>query len=154
MAATPKSKAVGQAHGHHDDHGAPHGTMKSYMIGFVLSVILTAIPFWLVMARPFEGVFTSNVPVALLLILFAAIQIVVHIIFFLHMSPKSEGGWNMMALIFTVTLVVIVLAGSTWVMYHLNTNMMPVHDMEKMDTIGEGVIPSSRDVNPDAPEVP
>lgn len=153
MAATRKPKALGQAHGHghHGDEHAPHGTMKSYMIGFVLSVILTAIPFWLVMARPFEGVFASDIPVALLLIVFAAIQIVVHIIFFLHMTPKSESGWNMMAMIFTVTLVVIVLAGSTWVMYHLNTNMMPVHDMEKMDTIGEGIVPSTRE---GAPEVP
>ncbi len=41
------------------------------------------------------------------------------------MNTKSEGGWTMMALIFTVVLVVITLSGSLWVMYHLNTNMMP-----------------------------
>jgi cytochrome o ubiquinol oxidase subunit IV len=41
------------------------------------------------------------------------------------MSPRSEGGWTMMALLFTVVLVVIALAGSLWVMYHLNVNMMP-----------------------------
>src|SRR3546814_8156811 len=37
--------------GHHDHHEmhADHGSVKSYMTGFVLSVILTAIPFWLVM---------------------------------------------------------------------------------------------------------
>ena len=38
----------------------------------------------------------------------------------------------MLALIFTVVLVVITLAGSLWVMYHLNTNMMPVHDAQTM----------------------
>ena len=42
------------AHGHGHDahghtHGADHGSFKSYMTGFILSVILTAIPFWLVM---------------------------------------------------------------------------------------------------------
>jgi cytochrome o ubiquinol oxidase operon protein cyoD len=31
-------------------------------------------------------------------------------IFFLHMNAKSEGGWNLLALLFTVVLVVIVLA--------------------------------------------
>ena len=54
-------------------------------------------------------------------------------IYFLHMNAHSEGGWTMMALIFTVVLVVIALAGSLWVMYHLNTNMMPMpHDMSEM----------------------
>ncbi|TIV08319.1 MAG: cytochrome o ubiquinol oxidase subunit IV, partial [Mesorhizobium sp.] len=52
---------------------------------------------------------------------------------FLHMNPASEGGWSMLALIFTVILVVIVLSGSLWVMYHLNANMMPgLHEMREM----------------------
>ena len=53
-------------------------------------------------------------------------QIVVHMIYFLHMNTKSEGGWTMMALIFTIVLVVITLSGSLWVMNHLNSNMMPM----------------------------
>ena len=60
-------------------------------------------------------------------------QIVVHMIYFLHMNTKSEGGWSMMALIFTIILVVIMLSGSLWVMYHLNTNMMPMHQMTRHD---------------------
>ena len=52
--------------------------------------------------------------------------------FFLHMNLKSEGGWNMLALIFTIVVVVIAVAGSVWVMYHLNVNMMPTHDMQTM----------------------
>jgi cytochrome o ubiquinol oxidase operon protein cyoD len=117
----------GGDHGHGHDHGhggheASHGTFKSYMIGFVLSVILTAIPFWLVMAKVFSD---PVVTVALVMIL-GAIQIVVHMIYFLHMDTKSEGGWNMMALIFTIVIVVIALSGSLWVMCHLNTNMMPM----------------------------
>ncbi|HJV51872.1 MAG TPA: cytochrome o ubiquinol oxidase subunit IV [Noviherbaspirillum sp.] len=107
-------------HGHHDDH-ADHGSLKSYAIGFVLSVILTAIPFWLVMGKVFDKSSTT----ALVVLGFAVVQIVVHMIYFLHMNTKSEGGWNMLALIFTVVLVVIVLSGSIWVMYHLNHNMMP-----------------------------
>ena len=112
-------------HGHADDH--PHGSLKSYTIGFVLSVILTAIPFALVMT----GVLPTPVT-AIAIILFAIVQIVVHMIFFLHMSMKSEGGWSMMALIFTLIIVVIALSGSLWVMYHLNSNMMPGHDMSQM----------------------
>ena len=63
----------------------------------------------------------------------AAVQIVVHMIYFLHMNTKSEGGWTMLALLFTLVLVVITLSGSLWVMYHLNTNMMPsMGDMRNM----------------------
>ncbi|MDF6786063.1 cytochrome o ubiquinol oxidase subunit IV [Escherichia coli] len=91
------------------------------MTGFVLSVFLTAIPFWLVMANVFDR--SSTTAVTILLI--GAVQIVVHMIFFLHMNAKSEGGWNMLSLMFTLVLVVITLSGSLWVMYHLNTNMMP-----------------------------
>jgi cytochrome o ubiquinol oxidase subunit IV len=115
---------------HHDDDGASHGSLKSYLTGFVLAVILTAIPFWLVMGK----VFSASSTTALVVMGFAVVQIVVHMIYFLHMNTRSEGGWSMLALIFTVVLVVITLAGSIWVMYHLNTNMMPpaAHDMRNM----------------------
>jgi cytochrome o ubiquinol oxidase operon protein cyoD len=97
------------------------------MIGFVLSVILTAIPFGLVMT----GVLPTQAT-ALIVMAFAVVQIVVHMIYFLHMNTKSEGGWTMLALIFTIIVVVIALSGSLWVMYHLNTNMMPTHEMSGM----------------------
>ncbi len=98
-----------------------HGTLKGYVTGFVLSVVLTAIPFWLVMGKVFDR---PGATVAMLLGL-AAVQIIVHMVYFLHMNAKSEGGWSLLALIFTLVLVVIALSGSLWVMYHLNTNMMP-----------------------------
>jgi cytochrome o ubiquinol oxidase operon protein cyoD len=117
---------------HHDDHGdgASHGTFKSYVIGFVLAVILTVIPFWLVM----DKVFADSSTTAMVLLGLGAVQIVVHMIYFLHMNFKSEGGWNMLALIFTVVLVVITMAGSLWVMFHMNHNMMPpsMHEMKNM----------------------
>ena len=124
-AHTPDHAHHDHRHGH-DDHGhgheASHGSFKSYMIGFVLSVILTVIPFWLVMGKVFSD---PVVTVAIVMIL-GAIQIIVHMIYFLHMDTKSEGGWNIMALMFTIVLIVIALSGSMWVMYHLNANMMPV----------------------------
>ena len=121
-------------HDHADDHGhahggAAHGSFRGYLIGFVVSVILTAIPFWLVMS----GIIDNKQATAIVIMAFAVVQIVVHMVFFLHMNTASEGGWSMLALIFTLILVVIVLTGSLWVMYHLNANMMPgVHDMREM----------------------
>ena len=117
------------ADGHHHDDAHAHGTQSSYLLGFVLSVVLTAIPFWLVMS----GAIDNKQATAIVIMAFAVVQIVVHMVFFLHMNTASEGGWSMLALIFTLILVVIVLTGSLWVMYHLNANMMPgLHDMREM----------------------
>ena len=115
---------------HHNDGGHGEITFRGYMTGFILAVILTVIPFWLVMGNVIE-----NSGLAALIILgLGAIQMIVHIVYFLHMSPSAEGGWNMLALIFTIIVVVISLAGSLWVMFHLNTNMMPdmIHNMKDM----------------------
>ena len=119
------------AHGHdpaHAEDDGYHATVRGYVIGFLLSVVLTAIPFWLVMAK----VLPSSGSTALVILGFAAVQIVVHMVYFLHLNAKVEGGWSMLALLFTIIVVVIMLAGSIWVMYHMNTNMMPVHDMRNM----------------------
>nr|WP_244668529.1 hypothetical protein [Candidatus Liberibacter africanus] len=44
------------------------------------------------------------------------------------MNTKLEDGWNVMAMIFTIIIVAICFIGSIWVMYHLNSNMMPMGD--------------------------
>jgi cytochrome o ubiquinol oxidase operon protein cyoD len=103
------------------DTSPSHATLRGYLTGFGLSIILTAIPFWLVMT----GVTGSKAVTAIIVVAFAVVQIVVHMIYFLHMDPRSEGGWSLLALIFTLILVAIALTGSLWVMYHLDTNMMP-----------------------------
>ncbi|MBX3593074.1 cytochrome o ubiquinol oxidase subunit IV [Sphingomonas sp.] len=116
--------------GGHGDHAAaelPHATLRDYAIGFALSVILTAIPFWLVMTMPLSAGATAAIIMGL-----AIVQIIVHMIFFLHMTPKAEDGWSLTSLVFTVIVVVIMLAGSLWVMHHLNTNMMPT-----MEEVGQ-----------------
>jgi cytochrome o ubiquinol oxidase subunit IV len=119
-----------QVHGHAGTHGAgaAHGSRREYLIGFGLSVVLTALPFWFVMT----GALGDRQVTAIAVMVLAAAQIVVHMIYFLHMNSRSEGGWTVMALLFTLVLVAIALTGSLWVLYHLNTNMMPGHDMSQM----------------------
>jgi cytochrome o ubiquinol oxidase subunit IV len=108
--------------GHSDSH-APHVTLDGYLIGFGLSVILTGIPFYLVMS----GVLESKTATALAITLLAVAQIVVHMVHFLHLDAKSEAGWNLMALIFTAVILIIAFTGSLWIMYHLKVNMMPMN---------------------------
>ncbi len=124
---------AGNGHGHHDHHGhddhhhdaGPHSTFSGYMWGFVLSIILTAIPFWLVMSN----VISDRATAVMVLGGFAVVQILVHMVFFLHMNGKIEGGWTLLSTIFTVVFVAIGIAGTLWVMFHMNTNMMPQHTM-------------------------
>lgn len=120
-------------HGHHDHHGhddhhhdaGPHSTFSGYMWGFVVSIILTAIPFWLVMGN----IISDRSTAVMVLGGFAVVQILVHMVFFLHMNGKIEGGWTLLSTIFTVVFVAIGIAGTLWVMFHMNTNMMPQHTM-------------------------
>ena len=109
------------AHDHVEDHDAGHalGSRRAYVIGFVLSVVLTAIPFWMVMTGAADARTTAVTIVAL-----AVVQILVHTVAFLHVNTRAEGGWTLMAYVFTAVLVLIVIAGSLWIMYHLNANMM------------------------------
>ena len=113
------------ADGAHDD-GVPHASMREYLVGFGLSVVLTAIPFWLVMG----DVLSSKLLTTGLLLAFALAQMLVHIVCFLHLNTRSQGGWNMLAAIFTVVLVIITISGSLWVMFNMNANMMPLSEHE------------------------
>ena len=106
-------------HEHHEE--LPHASFSGYMIGFLASGFLTAIPFWLVMGN----VFDSNSTTAMVILGFAVVQILVHMVYFLHMNFQSEGGWNMLSLLFTAVLLFITLFGSLWVMYNMNVRMMP-----------------------------
>ncbi|MBO0344077.1 cytochrome o ubiquinol oxidase subunit IV [Roseibium sp. CAU 1637] len=109
---------------HDNHHGGGHGTLRSYMVGFILSVVLTVIPFWLVLGDVFDN---KTLAIGIVFAL-GAVQMIVHIFYFLHVTFRAEEGWLVMSLSFTVLLVVIVLSGSVWVMYHLDENMMPSHD--------------------------
>jgi len=58
-------------------------------------------------------------------IAFAVVQILVHTVCFLHVNTQAQGGWTLIAYVFTAVIVLITIAGSLWIMYHLNSNMMP-----------------------------
>jgi len=109
--------------GHGDPaQGVPHVTRRGYVAGFVLAAALTAAAFWLVISHPLTNAALTGLTVMGL----AAVQVDVHMVCFLHMNTRSQGGWSLSALLFTALLVFIVLTGSVWVMYHLNTNMAPM----------------------------
>ena len=102
-----------------DGTGASRGSLKSYLTGFVLSLILTAIPFAMVMS----GAWSSS---AALAGIFSAgiVQILVHLYYFLHLDTSSAARWNVLAMIFTVLIMVLFVGGTLWIMSSLNYRMM------------------------------
>ncbi|NUX99185.1 cytochrome o ubiquinol oxidase subunit IV [Paraburkholderia youngii] len=105
------------AHGAHSEGG--HGSFGSYMTGFVLSVILTVAAFAIVMTGTLTGQSALFAIAGL-----AVVQILVHLVFFLHMNTSSSQRWNVTAFVFTVLTAVIVVGGTLWVMHNVSMNMM------------------------------
>jgi cytochrome o ubiquinol oxidase subunit IV len=105
------------AHPIHEEES--HGSFGGYLAGFILAVVLTAASFWVVL----HGGFPRETALMGLAVL-AAVQIVVHLVFFLHMNTSSGQRWNLTAFGFTVMTVVIVIGGTLWVMHNVAMNMM------------------------------
>lgn len=107
-------------HAHAGAHGGGEGSPNALLIGSILSIVLTVIPFWLVMSG------ANSTAVVIAIFVMAMVQIGVHVRYFLHIDSATEGGWTILAFLFTAIIVVITIIGSIWVMYHLNVNMMPM----------------------------
>jgi cytochrome o ubiquinol oxidase operon protein cyoD len=93
--------------------------MRPYLVGFALALVLTAIPFGLVAAHLLAPAST----IALIAVA-AAVQIVVHLRFFLHLDIKRSPPENLLTLCFTAVLIVIMVGGSLWILFDLNDRMM------------------------------
>ncbi|CAG9295057.1 cytochrome o ubiquinol oxidase subunit IV [Celerinatantimonas diazotrophica] len=102
------------------EHNADHGSYKSYLVGFVLAVILTVIPFYLVM-----NLSMSKVATLYTIFAFAVVQIVVHLKYFLHLNFTTETGrLNTISFLFSALIIGLVVGLSLWIIYSANDLMM------------------------------
>jgi cytochrome o ubiquinol oxidase operon protein cyoD len=92
--------------------------LKQYSIGFASSIVLTFAAYLLTVHHILTGWALAYVIVGL-----ALAQVVVQLVFFLHIGHESEPRWNLLALDFTLIIVVILVIGSLWIMNHLDYNM-------------------------------
>ena len=102
-----------------DSGGASRGSIKSYATGFVLAVVLTVIPFGLVI---YGGL--SRPAVIDVIIGAAVVQVLVHLHYFLHVNASSKARWNILALLFTTLIMTLIVGGSIWIMSHLHYRLM------------------------------
>ena len=104
---------------HSSSSTSSHGSVKSYVTGLLLSLVLTVIPFAVVMS----GALSTATTVVVIAIT-AVLQILVQLVMFMHMNTKADEGWNVMSFVFTLTILVLVVGGSLWIMQHLHLNLM------------------------------
>ncbi len=108
--------------------------LSSYVTGFLASVYLTVTAYLLVVHHLFNG-WALVMTIAGL----ALVQLVVQLVFFLHLGQESKPRWNLMAFLFMSMVVVIVVSGSLWIISNLNyhhhhtlspndTNSFIIHD--------------------------
>ena len=111
---------MANAHSHdHDSHDSSQGSVKSYAIGFILSVILTLIPFGLVMYPTLPKSITLMIVLA-----FAVIQVLVHLVYFLHLDRSKEQRDNVIAFVFAGLVILLLVGLSIWIMFSIHTFMM------------------------------
>lgn len=115
-----------------EEYEAGNKAMRSYITGFVLSIILTLVPYFIVVNNTFGG---ANLVYAV--VVFGLLQLFVQVVFFLHLHKKSRPHWNLAVFIFTLIIVFILVGGSLWVMNNLKYNMMNITPLNS----NEGFIP-------------
>jgi cytochrome o ubiquinol oxidase subunit IV len=98
-----------------------------YTTGLVLAVALTATSFWVANT---SLLWTPGV--ALGLAVLAMAQMGVHLVFFLHMTSGPDNTNHALALAFGVLVVLMVVAGSLWIMADLNGIMTPAGEPTNM----------------------
>ena len=99
---------------------ARHGTIASYISGFILSIILTLVAYFVVTAQLFTGW-----PLVFVLGVLALTQAVVQLLLFLHLGAETRPRWNLIIFLFMAMVIVIIGGGSLWIMYNLDYRVMP-----------------------------
>ena len=103
-----------------------HGSVSSYVIGFILSIALTLAAYFTVS----EDLLSGWV-LAFILIVLAFVQLMVQLFLFLHLGREPRPKWNLQMFLFAVLVVGILVIGSMWIMSNLDYNM---HDMKPQET--------------------
>src|SRR5687767_10120679 len=114
-------------HNTEKETAAKHGSFLSYFTGFVLSLLFTAIPYYLVVEKELDG----NILLATI-VGFAALQLVIQVVFFLHLGRERKPRWNLFFLVSTIGIVLLVVLSSIWIMSHLHYNMSRTDVVDKV----------------------
>jgi cytochrome o ubiquinol oxidase subunit IV len=107
------------AHTHTNSSDFPHVSVRGYLIGFVLAVVLTVASFCAATTGAFKG---EGAIVALAVL--AAIQVIVHVVFFLHVNTSKQQQWHALSFAYTILMSLVLIVGTVWVMHNVHVLMM------------------------------
>lgn len=111
----------------HPKEWAELGSFKSYLLGFLLSVLLTLGMYFSATQKVF-----SKGGLLFIIVGLALVQMFVQFVFFLHLGKESKPRWGVMVFLFMLLIVVVLVFGSLWIMNNLDYRMMTPMDMEHM----------------------
>ena len=109
------------------DGHEPAAGIGTYLIGLGLATLLTIVSFFVAQTTL---VWQPSIPVALAVLAIA--QMGVHLVFFLHITTGPDNVNNVLALAFGVLIVFLIIAGSLWIMAHMNHNMTSMDQIMQM----------------------
>lgn len=98
-------------------------SVVTYSVGFLSSIVLTVLAYAIVVHDIFKDVWSPGV-IAVVLSVLASIQLVIQLLFFLHLSEESKPRWKLLSFIFAFIILGIIVFGSLWIMFDLNSRMM------------------------------
>jgi len=104
-----------------------HGSMQSYVVGFLLSLLFTFIPYVMVVNNSFSGT-----KLLVIILGFAVIQMIIQVTFFLHLGRGPKPNWNVYFFLSTIGIILMVVAGSVIIMNNLHYNMSPTEKVKKI----------------------
>lgn len=96
-----------------------HGTMEAYIIGFILSLIFTFFPYYLVSHRVIQGT-----PLLVTIVGFGVLQMLVQVLFFLHLGRGRGPSWQQIFFAGTIVTILVVVGGSIIITSNLHHNML------------------------------
>ena len=100
---------------------------KAYVTGFLISLIFTLIAWGIVNRHVTNGHHLySHLFINIIVLSLAILQLVVQLIFFLHLGREKRPRWNLQALLAAVGIIIILVVGSIWIMNNLNYSMMNI----------------------------
>lgn len=97
-----------------------HSMARAYVVGFVLSLLLTFIAYSLVV--------TDSLPYTVLIaavVAAAVLQFIVQVYCFLHVGSDASTRERLFALCAVGFIICILVSGSLWIMFSLNGRMTP-----------------------------
>ena len=103
------------------------GSFWTYTAGLGFALLLTGASF--IVAQT-DLLWAPGVAAGLAVL--AVAQMGVHLVFFLHIGTDPDHTNSILALAFGVIIVMLVFAGSLWIMAHLNANMLTPSQMMEM----------------------